>query len=90
MYTEQALQNKLCNSNDFYEYALTSLPQLREYKEKLLDHKAYAIGLSGSGSCLYGLFHSQLEAKQALISIKQNTTNLQGYTCQSLSHFSYY
>jgi len=51
--------------NDFEQVVFPEYPDLREVKVVLLREGAFYASLSGSGSTLYGLFESELQARSA-------------------------
>lgn len=54
-----------CLCNDFEQVVFPEIPELRSLKETLLKTGAVAAVLSGSGSSLVALFHSQRSLSQA-------------------------
>jgi len=51
--------------NDFEKVAFRDFPKLRGIKKNLLETGAFAAGLTGSGSALFGLFNSKRELLKA-------------------------
>ena len=74
-------------ANDFEKVAFRDFPRLKAIKQKLLDRGAFAAGLTGSGSALFGLFNSRgqlLKARDAIESkefqtIQTNTLSRKQY-----------
>ena len=73
--------------NDFEKVAFRDFPRLKAIKQKLLDRGAFAAGLTGSGSALFGIFNSRgqlLKARDAIESkefqtIQTNTLSRKQY-----------
>lgn len=51
--------------NDFEEYAVRAYPPIGEIKQKLLDNGSIFALMSGSGSCVFGLFECRENAEKA-------------------------
>lgn len=56
---------KECVHNDFEDSIFPSHPEFAAVKQRLYDTGAVYASLTGSGSCLYGLFSSKLSATEA-------------------------
>ena len=52
-------------ANDFEEYLFPKFPELKAIKEKLYSLGALYVSMSGSGSCLYGIYEKSVEIKTA-------------------------
>ena len=58
--------------NDFEQVVFPQYPELREAKRALERAGAFYASLSGSGSALYGLFWSGVEARKAAAKLQQS------------------
>lgn len=65
--------------NDFEDSIFPQLPVLAGIKEELYAKGAVYASMTGSGSCLYGIFNSRHTAQQVASSFKSPTTNTQSY-----------
>ena len=61
------LQNIADFHNDFEDYACGRFPILQAIKQDLLQQGAFYVAMSGSGSCMYGLFNRKPTIKNAYI-----------------------
>ena len=52
-------------SNDLEDPVLQGWPDLRRYRDALADRGALRAMISGSGSCIFGLFGGAAEARRA-------------------------
>ena len=68
--------------NDFEPLVFGHYPQLHELKDTLLAAGARAVAMSGSGPTLFGLFHSEEEARSAhyLLGRKEGVTAFVAHT----------
>ena len=60
-----------CSGNDFDEDAERMLPEIAKIKAAMLTNGALASSLSGSGSSVFGVFESAMEAQRAASTIRE-------------------
>jgi 4-diphosphocytidyl-2-C-methyl-D-erythritol kinase len=58
--------------NDFEKVVFPQYPDLRDVKNAFVKAGAYYASLSGSGSALYGLFHSRTAAQKAVAKLSKS------------------
>lgn len=76
--------------NDFWEGLQGKHPNLEICCGTLLDKKAIAAGMSGSGSCLFGIYFDQKMRDRAFMELEQqNPGNWSLYACQTLGKYLY-
>ena len=65
-----------CLQNDLETVAEEHAPEIKTIKEKLLQSGAKAAAMTGSGSCVFGIFYEEQEAEKALNTISIDYTTV--------------
>lgn len=65
--------------NDFEDSIFPTHPEFQEIKSNLYGSGAMYASLTGSGSCLYGIYETQSEAAAASALLKSNSTIIASY-----------
>ena len=74
--------------NDFWGILSEQYPVLKECRLKLLEVEAEAVGFSGSGSTLFGIFPDSKKRNQAFALLRDNT-NWSIFCCETINHYQY-
>ena len=65
-----------CLHNDLETVAEERAPEIKTIKEKLLQSGAKAAAMTGSGSCVFGIFYEEQEADKAFNTISNDYTTV--------------
>lgn len=76
------------DENDFWEGLSIKYPTLKMCHKALLSYNAVSAGMSGSGSCLFGVFFCEKERDEAVVKLKQQT-EWSIFSCSTLSQHTF-
>jgi len=65
-----------CLQNDLEKVVELYRPEIKMIKERLLDNGAKAAAMTGSGSCVFGVFYEEQEAEKAFIKMTNEYTTV--------------
>ena len=70
--------------NDFEYFILEQYPKIKRIKEYLIKNNALNASLTGSGSCVFGIFKNKKQAEEANESIKEDIKNCTSFIATSV------
>ena len=70
--------------NVFEDMVIKNYPEIHEIKQELRENKSIAELMSGSGSCVYGLFRNEEDAKVAERHFKETYPNYQVFRAKTV------
>lgn len=87
-YSKNNLKNIGVDSNDFWKWILKQYPEILEAKKMLLTTNPLCVGLSGSGSTLFGIFDNQQQRDDAWTTLNA-WLDWDFYPCEILNQHLY-
>ena len=87
-YDEERFKQFTPTENDFWLGLSLRYSMLQKCCSDLIDQNAIAAGMSGSGSCLFGVYFDEKERDKATKCLRQRN-DWSIYPCKSLSRYSY-
>lgn len=87
-YDEERFKTFKPTENDFWIGLSTRHLMLKDCCSALLDQGSVAAGMSGSGSCLFGVYFEKHERDKAVVQL-QKRKNWSVYSCETLNRYTY-
>lgn len=89
-YTPDYLQKWLRpEQNDFWEYCTEKFPELTQCRKALMESGAFASGMSGSGSTMFGIYPDKKERDNAVNRLLKKNANWKLYLCETIPDYNY-
>ena len=78
----------LIDLNDFWKYLSSRYPEFKKCESSLKKTGAFTVGLSGSGSSVFGIFKNQSDRDQAILNMNLSKS-YQIIGCETMDSYSY-